>query len=81
MECEMNTGMLWFDNDPKADFLTKINRATDYYLKKYGQRPDLCFVNPGMKFEPPPKNTGIDVQTDQMIMPDHFWLGIKTCSA
>jgi len=80
MECEMNTGMLWFDNDPKADFLTKINRATDYYLKKYGQRPDLCFVNPGMKFEPPPKNTGIDVQTDQMIMPDHFWLGIKTCS-
>ncbi len=81
MECEMNTGMLWFDNDPKVDFLTKINRATDYYLKKYGQRPDLCFVNPGMKFEPPPKNTGIDVQTDQMVMPDHFWLGIKSCSA
>jgi hypothetical protein len=55
MESKMNTGMLWFDNDPKADFNTKINRATDYYLKKYGQRPDLCYVHPSMKFEPPPK--------------------------
>jgi hypothetical protein len=77
LERDMNTGMLWFDNDPKADFLVKINRATEYYLKKYGQKPDLCYVNPGMKFEPPPKTIGIDVQTDHMILPDHFWLGVK----
>jgi hypothetical protein len=77
LENRMNTGMLWFDNDPKADFLTKINRATDYYQKKYGQRPDLCYVHPSMKFEPPPKTSGIEVQTDQMVLPDHFWLGIK----
>jgi len=39
----MNTGMLWFDNDPKADFNTKINRATDYYLKIWAaSRPVLC---------------------------------------
>ncbi len=77
----MNTGMLWFDNDPKVDFLTKINRATDYYQKKYGQRPDLCYVNPGMIFDPPPKTSGIEVFTDQMILPDHFWLGVKQLSA
>ncbi len=76
----MNTGMLWFDNDPKSDFLAKISRATEYYQKKYGRKPDLCYVNPGMKFEPPPKNVGIDVQTDHMILPDHFWLGIKGMS-
>lgn len=75
----MNIGMLWFDNDPKVDFITKINRATDYYYKKYGQTPDLCFVNPATKIDPPLKGNGIEVQTDQMVMPDHFWLGIKNC--
>jgi hypothetical protein len=80
MEKAMNTGMLWFDNDPRLDFMEKINRATEYYQKKYGQKPDLCFVNPAMKFDPSPKNAGIDVQTDHMIMPDHFWLGIKNLS-
>ena len=30
----MNTGMLWFDNDPKVDILTKIQRATEYYQNK-----------------------------------------------
>ena len=80
MESKKNTGMLWFDNDPKIDFLTKINRATDYYQKKYGQRPDLCYVHPSMQFEPPPKTTGLEVQTDQMVLPDHFWLGVKQLS-
>lgn len=80
MEKDMNTGMLWFDNDPKLDFTEKISRATAYYQKKYGQKPDLCYVNPGMSFDPPPKSVGIEVQTDRMILPNHFWLGIKGMS-
>lgn len=79
MECEVNIGMLWFDNDPKVDVVTKINRATDYYYKKYGQEPDLCFVNPATQIEPSLKGASIEVQTDQMVLPDHFWLGIKSC--
>ena len=81
MERGMNTGMLWFDNDHKMDFLTKMNRATEYYQKKYGQKPTLCFVHPSMEFIPPPKTSGIDVQTDKMILPNHFWLGIKSLSS
>ncbi len=42
----MDTGMLWFDNDPRKDLVTKINLASDYYFKKYGRKPDLCFVHP-----------------------------------
>ena len=74
----MNTGMLWFDNDPKVDFLTKIQRATEYYQHKYGQKPDLCYVHPSMLVEKPARSNGIEVQGNQMVLPNHFWLGVKT---
>jgi len=73
----MNTGMLWFDNDPKVDFESKVIRATEYYQRKYGKKPNLCIVHPSMPFNSPVKTFGIDVQTDKMVLPDHFWLGIK----
>jgi hypothetical protein len=77
MEMQMSTGMLWFDNDPKLDLPAKIKRATEYYQKKYGQKPDLCFVNPSAVSDRAPKGTGVEVQTNQMILPNHFWLGMK----
>jgi hypothetical protein len=50
----MNIGMLWFDNDPKANLDTKIERAALYYAKKYGKSPTLCFVHPSMLVNPAP---------------------------
>jgi hypothetical protein len=44
----MNLGMLWFDNDPKAALDIKVERAADYYRRKYGKTPTLCFVHPSM---------------------------------
>jgi hypothetical protein len=44
----MKIGMLWFDNDPKAELKVKIERAASYYSKKYGQAPNLCFIHPSM---------------------------------
>jgi hypothetical protein len=44
----MNIGMLWFDNDPKVNLDSKIERAAIYYAKKYGKNPTLCFVHPSM---------------------------------
>lgn len=76
----MNTGMLWFDDDPKLDLVTKINKASDYYIKKYGRSPNLCFINPSMVSDPPPRASGIIVQTDQMVLPNHFWLGVNGLS-
>lgn len=73
----MNIGMLWFDNDPKADLMTKIQRATEYYQHKYGQKPDVCFVHPSMVVEKTSKMNGVEVQANQMVSPDHFWLGVK----
>jgi hypothetical protein len=48
----MNIGMLWFDNDPKVNLDTKIERAAVYYAKKYGKNPTLCFVHPSMLANP-----------------------------
>jgi hypothetical protein len=75
---KMNIGMLWFDNDPKADLLTKIQRATDYYQHKYGQKPDVCYVHPSMVAEKAPRLSDIEVAGNQMVQPNHFWLGVKT---
>ena len=71
----MNTGMLWFDNDPRLDFLAKVNRAIDYYQKKYGSRPDLCYVHPSMLKDGKPMRNGIDIRPNRYVLPNHMWIG------
>lgn len=73
----MNTGMLWFDNDPKLDIQAKIIKAADFYQKKYGVHPDLCYVHPSMLMNGELRRNGIQVKPSQRILPNHFWLGIK----
>lgn len=71
----MQTGMLWYDNDPKTDLPTKIIRAASYYQRKYGQRPDLCFVHPSLFKDNTAKANDIEVKPNQLILPNHLWLG------
>jgi hypothetical protein len=73
----MNIGMLWFDNDPKADVASKISRAAEYYHKKYGLAPDLCYVHPSMVREGSPRPGRIEVRTNRTVLPNHFWIGIN----
>jgi hypothetical protein len=68
----MNIGMLWYDNDPKATLETKIQRAVDYYRKKYGAAPNLCFVNTKTEGEGP---EGIEVRRTHQVLKNHLWLG------
>jgi len=72
----MNTGMLWFDNDPKTDLQAKILRAADYYFRKYGQHPDLCFVHPSMLATAQPRSPEIEVRPNRQVLPNHIWIGI-----
>ena len=71
----MNIGMLWFDNDPKVDLSSKITRAADYYQKKYGQVPDLCYVHPSMLKESTLKPGKIEIRSNRSVLPNHFWIG------
>ena len=73
----MNIGMLWFDNDPKAELVTKIERAASYYQSKYGQSPTLCFVHPSMLPAAPQKAGAIEVRSNKSVLPNHFWIGIS----
>ena len=74
----MISGMLWFDNDKKTTFFSKVERAVQYYKKKYGQMPDVCFVHPQMvpkDNESPPVK--LEVKASPSILLHHFWLGTK----
>lgn len=87
----MNIGMLWFDNDPKAELNTKVERAAVYYLTKYGRAPNLCFVHPSMLPSAPQdtaekapqqlQNSGVEVRPHQAVLPNHLWIGVNTISA
>jgi hypothetical protein len=82
MELAMKTGMLWFDNDPKSDLPTKINRAATYYQHKYGQHPDLCFVHPTMLGGAIVRAQGsIEVRPNRAVLPNHLWIGIHELPA
>ena len=86
----MNTGMLWFDNDKNTNTLTKIERAVEYYRKKYKQDPDLCYLNPQMlnalSQAPPKKSNGrgerlimgdVEIHKTPLVLPNHFWIGVN----
>lgn len=76
----MNIGMLWFDNDPKVDLNTKVERAVAYYRNKYGLKPTLCYVHP--KAFPTPETpdervvvNGVELQPSRSVLPHHLWIG------
>ena len=71
----MHTGMLWFDNDSSV----KIQKATDYYSKKFGRVPDICLVNPNM-LESGKKQLELGkltIHPYRPVMPGHLWIGVE----
>jgi len=77
----MDMGMLWFDDNPAATIADKVSRAASYYATKYGRKPTICFVNPGMlSGENESRTSGVDIRTSRTIQRHHFWLGIQQTS-
>jgi hypothetical protein len=75
----MHTGMLWFDNDPKTTLSVKIQKAMDYYSKKFGRIPDICLVNPSM-LDSGQKQFDLGkltIRPYQPVMPGHLWIGVE----
>ena len=70
----MKIGMLWFDGSD-APLLVKLQKAVEYYTKKYGRRPEICEVHPTM-FEKV-KLENISVHPDRYILPKHILVGIE----
>jgi hypothetical protein len=75
----MNVGMMWFDNNPQTGLEAKVCLAADYYLQKYGLRPDLCLVHPSMLEGKPSLVDGpagkVTLRPNRAILPGHLWIG------
>lgn len=69
----MNTGMLWFDNDPKTTLAAKIEKAADYYRHKYGN-PNVCLVHPSVNLAGVTVD-GIEIRIWRPVLPHHLWIG------
>jgi len=71
--------MLWFDNSQTA-LNIKIQKAVDYYHKKYGRTPDLCLVHPSMLEAQNQRQLEINkltVRPYRPVLPGHIWIGIE----
>lgn len=79
----MHVGMLWFDNDTKSGLDNRVERAAQYYQRKYGQTPNMCFVHPSMLAASLADNgavvnaNGVQVKPLSTVLPNHFWIGIN----
>ena len=71
----MHTGILWFDNSTDS-LETKIQKAIDYYEKKYGRKPNLCLVHPSILGQKPEQHK-INVRAYRPVLPGHIWIGIE----
>jgi hypothetical protein len=72
----MHTGMLWFDNSQIALDI-KIQKAMDYYHKKYGRLPDLCLVHPSMLTGIKLDERKITIRPYRPVLPGHIWIGVE----
>jgi hypothetical protein len=75
----MHTGLLWFDNDPRTTLSVKIQKAMDYYSKKFGRIPDICLVHPSM-LEGDKKQVELGkltIRSYRPVMPGHLWIGVE----
>jgi len=76
----MHTGMLWFDNS-QSTFDVKLQKAVDYYQKKYGRKPDLCLAHPSTVNLPQGQRSaemcGLTVRPYRPVLPGHIWVGIE----
>jgi len=75
----MNTGLMWFDNDPQTPLAVKIEKASTYYKKKFGRLPELCLVNPSMMGNQAETNVEqhITIRAFQSVLPGHLWIGVE----
>jgi hypothetical protein len=73
----MHIGMLWFDNTPDIPLKMRIEKAVDYYRKKYHQEPNLCLINPIMDNKEKTDFGQLTIRAYQSVLPGHFWIGVE----
>ena len=82
----MHIGMLWYDNTPNVSLKVRIEKAADYYRRKYHQEPNLCLIHPSMLegekarckgSAEVPQVGSMTVRPYGPVLPGHLWIGIE----
>ena len=82
----MHIGMLWFDNTPNVSLKNRIEKAADYYRRKYHQEPNLCLIHPSMLEAESkagrhktdmPQIGSMTIRPYGPVLPGHLWIGIE----
>lgn len=74
----MNTGLLWFDDNPKLPFVTKVENAVRRYRERFGRSPDMCYVHPETLARAEAMPAQVQVVALRTVRPNCFWLGRKS---
>lgn len=69
----MNSGLMWYDADPKKPASVKIEEAAKRYREKFGVEPNACHVSPGEEAS----HDRVQVVPNRWIRPHYFWLGVE----
>ncbi|HOU15111.1 MAG TPA: hypothetical protein PKZ84_18530 [Anaerolineae bacterium] len=70
----MDVGLLWHDSGAE-DLAWKLARAAKRYRDRFGDKPNVCYVNPSLLPEGDRKVDGILVRSSPRVLRHHFWLG------
>jgi hypothetical protein len=80
----MQSGLLWFDNNPGRGLTAKVEDAARRYREKFGGLPDTCYVNQsaldtGALTIPLTGVPGkaLRVLPAPNVLPHHFWIGVE----
>lgn len=74
----MNIGMLWYDKSQNT-LEARVQKAVDYYVNKYSQKPTLCLVHSGALAQLNTKQVvvdGVQVREFKSVLPNHLWIGV-----
>lgn len=78
VEDVMETGLLWFDDNPKVPFANKVESAARRYRERFGRSPDVCYVHPETRAGATAMPAHVRVVTSSAVRPNHFWIGVKS---
>ena len=76
----MREGLLWYDNDPKKALTIKVAEAAQAYQRKFGQRPDTCYVAPET-IAGDTHGMSLRLVPSTLVRPHHFWVGMDARAA
>jgi alkyl sulfatase BDS1-like metallo-beta-lactamase superfamily hydrolase len=83
-EAIMQTGLLWFDNDPHREMTRKIEDAARRYKERFGVAPNICYVNQEALSGGELKLAMQGIQMASLrvvpvsnVLLHHFWVGIE----